>query len=413
MKRLLIILMMIYGLNLFSEASVCGTVSDIVSGTGISGVRIVVTVDSLLYIAYSDSLGYFCTENFTGVAGLVFHKENYQDFIIDSLNVQDETVNLTVSLIPIIMSSSLSGFIYENGNIGVPVADVNIIVSSAGNYYNTVSDSTGFYYLQLMNGNYNLTAAKDGYHNYEIAGISLNNSNRLINIPLEKLNDNNNFEVWPGDTNFDGVVDERDIIAIGNYWGYSGTSRLHQGYVWSANSYPNGWTIPEAALADCNGNGSVEISDVLALNINWNKQHSNSTFAVHLENHYLYENFQKIYVSLGEGEIELKIKRFIKEYILNNQNGFMVKSIYPNPFRTGNTAKKQLLSVEFSNLSNADLQIEVFNIKGQLVKKESFSRTNEKSGKIQLNMQNLNSGIFLLKISDNYKIITRKITLIK
>ncbi|MDD3051439.1 MAG: carboxypeptidase regulatory-like domain-containing protein [Candidatus Cloacimonetes bacterium] len=413
MRRLLIILILIYAMSLFSEAYICGTASDLVSGTGIPGVRITVTVDSLLYIAYSDTLGNFCTESFSGVAGLVFHKENYQDFIIDSLNVQDEPVNITVSMIPIALNSSLSGFVYENGNIAVPVADVNVIVSSAGNYYSTISDSTGFYFLQLMNGNYNLIAAKDGYHNYEITGINLSNSNRLINIPLEKLSNNNNFEIWPGDTNFDGVVDERDIVAIGTYWGYSGTSRLHQGYLWSANSYPNGWSIPEAALADCNGNGVVEISDVLALNINWNKQHSNSTFAVQPQNHYLYENFQEIYNSLGEGEIDLRIKKYIKENILSNPGGFIVKTIYPNPFRIGNSSRNETLSIDLSNLSNSNIELELFNLKGQMVKKKSIKGIEEKSGKIRLDMQNLNTGIFLLKISDNHKTITKKIILIK
>jgi hypothetical protein len=42
---------------------------------------------------------------------------------------------------------------------------------------------------------------------------------------------------------------------------------------WTAWKCPKGWVPEAAAYADCNGNGKIEASDILAIGLNWGKVH--------------------------------------------------------------------------------------------------------------------------------------------
>ena len=90
----------------------------------------------------------------------------------------------------------------------------------------------------------------------------------------------NNFPydylIWPGDTNYDGFVDENDIDAIAIYFRDVGEARNSVSFEWNGNDVPENWVEPEASFADCNGDGEVNITDVLALCLNWEKTHATS-----------------------------------------------------------------------------------------------------------------------------------------
>jgi hypothetical protein len=74
-----------------------------------------------------------------------------------------------------------------------------------------------------------------------------------------------------------------------------------------------------------------------------------------------------------------------------------VISAFPNPFKTE-------LIIEIKTLSNANNQIEIFNIKGQLVESKTFRGT-----KATWIPQNLPSGVYILKLNSNSKQIEGKI----
>lgn len=83
--------------------------------------------------------------------------------------------------------------------------------------------------------------------------------------------------VWPGDTNNDGIVDGRDILPIGQYYGQTGPTPNNYGTLWQA--YPRQpWTsdgnTPKRVYADANGDGTISASDVLPVGSNYNKTHS-------------------------------------------------------------------------------------------------------------------------------------------
>lgn len=82
------------------------------------------------------------------------------------------------------------------------------------------------------------------------------------------------FCVWSGDTNNDGLVNQADVLPIGQYWSLTGPKRDPISILWQEWKCPKGWVPEAAAYADCNGNGAIEASDILAIGLNWGKTHN-------------------------------------------------------------------------------------------------------------------------------------------
>ena len=82
--------------------------------------------------------------------------------------------------------------------------------------------------------------------------------------------------LWPGDANYDLIVDNNDIlqIALGN--GLSGYPRVDQSIIWSPH-FCHDWTGVIGAVngkhADCNGDGIISASDTNAVIINYSLTH--------------------------------------------------------------------------------------------------------------------------------------------
>jgi len=72
--------------------------------------------------------------------------------------------------------------------------------------------------------------------------------------------------VWPGDADNDGCVDIFDILAIVNInnWDKTGPARPNASTNWEGQSSPC-WTPESAGYCDCNGNGKVDIFDILVV----------------------------------------------------------------------------------------------------------------------------------------------------
>ncbi|MCD4795843.1 MAG: PKD domain-containing protein, partial [Candidatus Cloacimonetes bacterium] len=121
--------------------------------------------------------------------------------------------------------------------------------------------------------------------------------------------------IWPGDTNIDGSVNEDDIIPIGIYWQQRGDPRSSISFNWEGNDYPGEWEKPMASLADCNGDGLVNITDILGICLNWNSTHSVAMcIPPDADDITEYrENFVEIYNSLGNSGVELLLKNHIAE----------------------------------------------------------------------------------------------------
>jgi ligand-binding sensor domain-containing protein len=76
-------------------------------------------------------------------------------------------------------------------------------------------------------------------------------------------------EIYPGDANNDGVVDVRDILPIGRYFGMAGPVRQNGSDNWTAQPLVTAWNSFNACYADCNGDGRVDTEDVASIIRNW------------------------------------------------------------------------------------------------------------------------------------------------
>ena len=176
--------------------------------------------------------------------------------------------------------------------------------------------------------------------------------------------------IWPGDTDYNGIVEPADVIPIGQYWRQSGSPRDNISFEWKGNNYPGGWEDPPSCLADCNGDSLVNITDVLAICLNWNKTHYiNPVFAVSPPGGCLQEykdNFLEIYNNLGNSVKEIYIKNYIAskfelpiiEIVTENYLG----NNSPNPFTESTKIK-----FGFKNSTSSGV-LKIFNLKGQLIK---------------------------------------------
>lgn len=82
--------------------------------------------------------------------------------------------------------------------------------------------------------------------------------------------------IWPGDTDHNGIVDERDVLPIGRYFEVEGPPRRDDDRVWSRHLArvvlgENAWTPYTAIYADADGNGAVEAEDICGVADNWLK----------------------------------------------------------------------------------------------------------------------------------------------
>jgi hypothetical protein len=86
--------------------------------------------------------------------------------------------------------------------------------------------------------------------------------------------------VWPGDANYDGIVDNNDLLAIGLGYGTNGSVRANASIVFTAQPATD-WTDTLAdgtnyKHIDCNGNGTINGDDTTAILQNYNLTHPRS-----------------------------------------------------------------------------------------------------------------------------------------
>ncbi len=85
-------------------------------------------------------------------------------------------------------------------------------------------------------------------------------------------------QVWPGDVNKNGVVNNIDLLYIGNAYGKTGPKRLNATTNWEAQEISANWDEYfsgniNLAQADCNGDGIIDYLDFIVVYTNYNKTH--------------------------------------------------------------------------------------------------------------------------------------------
>ncbi len=80
------------------------------------------------------------------------------------------------------------------------------------------------------------------------------------------------FDVWPGDSNNDGIVNQADFLPVGVFWQHSGPVRTNASTSWEGQSCPF-WAPRLSTYADCDGSGQIDGMDISVILANWNKTH--------------------------------------------------------------------------------------------------------------------------------------------
>lgn len=178
--------------------------------------------------------------------------------------------------------------------------------------------------------------------------------------------------VWPGDTNNDGIVDERDVLPVGVYWHITGSPRTchspQRETSWQAHSAAI-WTPEAATYADANGDGTIDGRDILAIGLNWHKTHDVGTNAaapiagVDHRNHL--KAYKELYRALENApnvESTIRMRQFLAHIIadaLPKQN--VLGHNFPNPFNPDTWIPYELAEP-------AEVTICIYNASGQLIR---------------------------------------------
>ena len=85
-------------------------------------------------------------------------------------------------------------------------------------------------------------------------------------------------DVWPGDANSDGIADNLDVLELGLHFTQTGPSRAGISNLWQAY-FSNNWvgTITNGKNlmhSDCNGDGTIDANDTLAIYNNYGSTHA-------------------------------------------------------------------------------------------------------------------------------------------
>jgi hypothetical protein len=239
--------------------------------------------------------------------------------------------------------------------------------------------------------------------------------------------------VYPGNTNNDTTVDERDILPLGFFWGETGPPReeKHQNIDWSIKPVhvrdpeePNiKWDPASAVYADADGNGIVDAQDICAVADNWESKISTlpqdfQNWAElnrghHQQNISIYETIYHALLNCSESEGKTQIRNFLEEILeeKNTPGRFEVHQNYPNPFNATTI-------IRYSLPRDSRVEICLYNILGQKVRilvneyQTSGYRRIDWDGKDDRGVE-VGSGIYFYQVKAGDFSCTRKLLLLK
>jgi hypothetical protein len=228
--------------------------------------------------------------------------------------------------------------------------------------------------------------------------------------------------VYSGDTNNDGIVDERDILPLGLYWESSGPIRNEiPNCIWEMEP-AHLWEPLEATYADVDGSGLVGAADICGVAENWGSSRENEfTKNQNLKSSLsevgpdvlieLYEGLNNCPDSDGKKILKAALESLIGGSSANLPQTPELYQNYPNPFNPATNIRFYLSRAGQATLS-------IYNIRGQRV--TVLLDGYYDSGFYEVSWDGLDdsgrpsaSGIYLYRLISGKNTLTRRMILLK
>ena len=197
-----------------------------------------------------------------------------------------------------------------------------------------------------------------------LAGTDLNGCYSYTTVPVNvNLNCAN---VFPGDANSDGVVDNNDVLELGLQSGFTGPARTTTSNAY-VSQFANVWTGTistgkNRVHADCNGDGVVNAADNTAITSNFGLNHAFKENQIQATNPDLFlmragdtlsaGNWNKVDIMLGDN-VNTMSQLYGLAYTLNYDNSVIVqdsvKLVYTPSFLSANNQNITLQKFYFAN----------------------------------------------------------------
>ena len=219
--------------------------------------------------------------------------------------------------------------------------------------------------------------------------------------------------VYPGDTDNDGVVDADDILPIGIYFNETGNSRAVTGFSWNEYKVAK-WDSESATYADANGDGTVDGRDVIGIGVNWGDSTDASGDSYKITEGYIFtetakKNLLKIYNSTHDTDKpSVEIRKLLEKILrINTPKQFSLSQNHPNPFNSKTT-------IVFNLPSANTVSIRIFDLLGReisVITDEKYYRAGTHS--VQINSDLFSSGVYFYEVQSGEFVKQKKMVILK
>ena len=174
--------------------------------------------------------------------------------------------------------------------------------------------------------------------------------------------------------------------------------------------------VHACADADANGDGVVDIADVLVVMVNWGKETINSAVIdanCSSDDQGLtdyYDNFYQIYNTLsGDSDAELQIREKLEAMFgfVPKPRSYQIQQNFPNPFNPSTV-------IPYYLPKQSRVQLLIFDVLGRVVIEKEEYVIEEGSHEVVINGKNLSSGVYIYQfIIDGVKVAPKKMVLLR
>ncbi len=229
----------------------------------ISGNTLICTpLNTTLTVSGANSYTWSNGSNASSIIVTPTASSNFYSVTGTDINNCTSTANVNV-LTAANVTLSISG-----SNIICAGSSTNFTLSGAASYsLNSVACANTINVLPVANTAYTITGA--------------NSLNCYDSQTLTVYVNTSCADVWPGDANSDGAANNLDVLELGLHFAQTGPSRASTSNLWQsyfANSWAglisNGKNLNHS---DCNGDGTINLNDTLAIYNNYNLTHAFKT----------------------------------------------------------------------------------------------------------------------------------------